>query len=295
MISNAGAPASEPFQPRVQPTEEVSDLIIRPRRGWTPLNLGDLWRHHELLYFLTWRDVKLRYRQTALGAAWAVLQPVLTMIIFTVIFGHFARVPSDGVPYPIFSFTGLLPWTFFTYALSQSSLSLVTNPSLISKIYFPRLVIPVASTLSGLLDLAIAFVVLLGLMAYYGVRPTIGMLALPLFVLLALLASLAVGIWASALNVQYRDVRYALPFVTQLWMFATPIIYPLSLIHNTIARILFSLNPMTGVVDGFRWAVLGTKSFDGLSLALSSSVTLVGLFAALIYFRRMERTFADIV
>lgn len=276
-------------------SEAEWDLIIRPRQGWIPLNLGDLWRYRELVYFLTWRDIKLRYQQTALGAAWAIIQPVLTMIVFTVIFGHFAKVPSDGVPYPVFSFCALLPWTFFAYALTQSSNSLVSNSNLISKVYFPRLIMPVASTLSGLLDLAIAFLVLVGLMAFYGIHPTIAILTLPLFIAFAILAALAVGIWFSALNVEYRDVKYTLPFVTQIWMYATPIVYSLSLIHNATARFIISLNPMTGVVDGFRWAILGTNSFDGQSLGLSGIMTVVGLFGGLIYFRRMERQFADVV
>lgn len=271
------------------------DLIIKPRSGWIALNLGDLWRYRELLYFLTWRDMKLRYQQTALGALWAIIQPLLTMVVFTVIFGHFAKVPSEGVPYPIFSFCALLPWTFFAYALSQSSNSLVGNANLISKVYFPRLVIPVASTLSGLIDLAIGFAVLVVMMAIYGIRPTVAIVALPLLVVYALLAALAVGIWLSALNVEYRDVRYAIPFLTQIWMYATPIVYPLSLVKNNLAQIVFSLNPMTGVVDGFRWALLGSNSFDSASIAVSSSVTILGLAGGLIYFRRMERQFADVV
>jgi lipopolysaccharide transport system permease protein len=217
------------------------------------------------------------------------------MIVFTVIFGHFAKVPSEGVPYPIFSFCGLLPWTFFAYALSQSSNSLVGNSNLISKVYFPRLIIPIAATLSGLLDLAIAFLVLLALMVYYGIEPTIAVVTLPLFVAFSLIAALAVGVWLSALNVEYRDVRYATPFLTQIWMYATPIVYPLSLIHNATIRFILSLNPMTGVVDGFRWAMLGTNSFDGQSLGLSATCAIVGLLAGLIYFRRMERQFADVV
>jgi len=270
-------------------------VIIRPQHGWIPLNLGDLWRYRELLLFSVWRDMKLRYQQTALGVAWAVIQPVLTMVIFTVIFGHFAKIPSEGVPYPVFSFTALLPWTFFAYALSQSSLSLVANNNLISKVYFPRLVIPVASTLSGLIDFGIAFVVLVVLMLIYGIHPTVAVLALPLFLALALLAALAVGIWLSALNVEYRDVRYAMPFLTQIWMYATPIVYPLSLIKNRYAQIIFSLNPMTGVVDGFRWAVLGTNTFDTIPILVSTFVAVVGLFGSLVYFRRMEREFADLV
>jgi lipopolysaccharide transport system permease protein len=268
--------------------------IIRPGQGWAPLNLQVLWRYRELLYFLAWRDVKVRYKQTALGASWAVLQPVLTMVVFTVIFGHVARIPSDGVPYPIFSYCGLLPWTFFAYAIGQASTSLIGNAHLISKVYFPRLVIPIAALLAGLLDFAIAFVVLLGMMLFYGVVPTPAVITLPLFLLLVLAAALAVGIWLCALSVQYRDVRYVVPFLTQLWLYASPVAYPAGLIRGK-AHLLYALNPMAGVVEGFRWAILGKGGFDGLSLALSSSVTVVLLISGLFYFRRIEQQVADVV
>jgi lipopolysaccharide transport system permease protein len=268
--------------------------IIRPAQGWAPLNLGALWRYRELLYFLAWRDVKVRYKQTALGASWAVLQPVLTMVVFTVIFGHVARIPSDGVPYPIFSYCGLLPWTFFASAIGQASTSLVGNAHLISKVYFPRLVIPIAALLAGLPDFAIAFVVLLGMMLFYGVVPTPAVITLPLFLLLVLATALAVGIWLSALSVQYRDVRYVVPFLTQLWLYASPVAYPAGLIRGQ-AHLLYALNPMAGVVEGFRWAILGKGGCDGLSLALSGSVTLVVLISGLFYFRRLEQQVADVV
>ncbi len=270
------------------------DRVIEPHKGWVPLKLDALWRYRGLLYFLAWRDVKIRYKQTALGASWAVIQPVLTMLVFTVIFGHFAKIPSDGVPYPIFSYCGLLPWTFFAYALTQSSNSLVANSNLISKVYFPRLIVPVASCLAGLLDLVIASVVLLGLMLWYHVVPSAAIVALPLFVLLALAAALAVGIWLSALNVQYRDVRYVVPFLTQILLYATPIAYPPSLITGPLHLVL-ALNPMAGVVEGFRWAILGRGGLDVPLLAISIAVTIAALIGGLFYFRRMEQQFADMV
>ena len=283
----AGPPGQDPDDP-------VFTAIIRADQGWAPLNLRALWRYRELLYFLVWRDVKVRYKQTALGASWAVLRPVLTMVVFTVIFGHVARLPSDGLPYPIFSYCGLLPWTFFAYAMGQAADSLVGNAHLISKVYFPRLVIPIAASLAGLLDCAIAFVVLLGMMIVYGLTPTPALLTVPVFLLLALAAALAVGIWLSALSVQYRDVRYAVPFLSQLWLYATPVAYPASLIRGK-AHLIASLNPMAGVVEGFRWAILGKGGLDGLALALSGSVTVVVLISGLLYFRHMEQQFADVV
>jgi lipopolysaccharide transport system permease protein len=267
---------------------------IEPSKGWVPLHLDALWRYRELLYFLMWRDIKVRYKQTALGAAWAVIQPVMTMVIFTVVFGHFARVPSEGVPYPIFSYCALLPWSFFAYAMGQSANSLVGNANLISKVYFPRLVIPIAASLAGLVDFAIAFVVLLGMMLFFHVAPTAAVVTLPLFLLLALAAALAVGIWLSALNVRYRDVRYTVPFLTQIWLYATPVAYPASMIKGKW-HLIFALNPMSGVVEGFRWAILGKGSLDTTSLAISSAVTAVALVGGLFYFRRVEQQFADVV
>lgn len=288
ITAQRGAPASG------HGTASLPVLVIEPPRGLVALRLGDLWRYRDLLYFLVWRDIKVRYKQTALGASWAILQPVMTMVIFTVVFGKFAKIPSDGVPYPIFSYCGLLPWTFFAYAMSQSADSLVSNANLIRKVYFPRLVIPVAASLAGLLDFGIAFVLLVGMMAFYRVAPTVAMITLPFFLLLALLTALTVGIWLSALNVQYRDVRYAIPFLVQIWLFATPIAYPASLIHGTW-HLVFALNPMTGVVEGFRWALLGTGSLDVPALGISIAVTMAALIGGLYYFRTMEQRFADVV
>lgn len=271
-----------------------SHIVIEPPKGWAPLALGELWKFRELLFFLTWRDIKVRYKQTALGASWAVLQPVLTMIIFSIIFGGLAKLPSDGIPYPIFTFTALLPWQLFAFALSQSSNSLVGSQNLISKVYFPRLVVPFSSVLAGVVDFAIAFVVIVGLLFYYGIGLTPTILLLPLFLLLALISALAVGLWLSALNVKYRDIRYVVPFLTQFWMYATPIAYSSSLIPEKW-RWLYSLNPMTGVVEGFRWAILGKSSLDVLSLGISAFMVIALLIGGLYYFKRMETSFADII
>ena len=268
-------------------------LVIQPRRGWLRINFRELWEYRELLYFLVWRDIKVRYKQTALGAAWAVLQPVLTMLVFSVFFGRLAKVPSDGLPYPVFVYTALLPWQLFSYALTESANSLVGSQHLIKKVYFPRLVAPISSVLAGLVDFAISFVVLLGLMLYYGVVPTAAVALLPVFVLLALATALSVGLWLSALNVQFRDVRYTIPFLIQFWMFATPVAYPSSLVPERW-RPLLGLNPMAGVVDGFRWALLGQKSAPGPLLWVSIAAVIVLLLGGLMYFRRMEATFADV-
>lgn len=268
-------------------------IRIQPSRGWKVLNLRELWKYRELLYFLTWRDVKVRYKQTALGAAWAIIQPFFTMVVFSLFFGRLAKVPSDGVPYPIFSYAALLPWNYFAYALGQAGNSLVGSANLIRKVYFPRLVIPLASVLAGLVDFAIAFMVLLGMMVYFGVRPTTGALLLPAFLLLALVTALGVGLWLSALNVKYRDVRYIIPFLTQFWMFATPVAYPSSLLSEPW-RTLYGLNPMVGVVEGFRWALLGTQPPSAM-IGMSAAVAGVLLVSGAFYFRRMEKTFADVV
>jgi lipopolysaccharide transport system permease protein len=273
--------------------KEEPSVVIEGRAGWLSLDLMDLWRYRELLYFLTWRDVKVRYKQTALGAAWAVLQPLLTMVVFSVIFGRFAGLPSDGVPYPILTFTGLLPWQLFAYALTSASNSLVDNKTLVTKIYFPRLAIPIASVMVGLVDFVISFGVFLVLMAIYGIPLTLRVLTLPLFVLLAVLAALAVGLWLSALNVKYRDVRYTIPFLTQFWMYITPVAYSASLIPERW-RILYGLNPMTGVVEGFRWALLG-KSNGSPLIFVSILIVLVLLVSGLIYFKRTEDSFADVL
>jgi lipopolysaccharide transport system permease protein len=278
---------------KLSPGSETAVTAIRPAKGWASLNLRDLWEYRELLYFLTWRDIKVRYKQTALGAAWAILQPLLTMVVFSIFFGRLAKVPSDGLPYPIFTYTALLPWQLFAYAMNQAGNSLVGNQNLITKVYFPRLVIPISAVMAGLVDFVIAFVVLLGMMAYYGIFPTARIFVLPGFILFAVITSLAVGLWLSALNVKYRDVRYTMPFLTQFWLFVTPVAYPSSLVPEAW-RPLYGLNPMAGVVEGFRWALLG-KGEVGPLLLVSVAVVLVLLVGGLAYFRRMERTFADIV
>ena len=289
------APAGQMALSFDESSSELPVTIIRPSRGWVSLDLHDLWQYRELLYFLVWRNVKVRYKQTVLGAAWAILQPVLTMVVFSVFFGRLANVPSDGLPYPIFSFTALLPWQLFARAVTDSTNSLVANQRLITKVYFPRLVIPVSAVLASLVDFGVCLVVLLGMMFYYGIVPTVGVFLLPLFVLLAMATALAVSLWLSALNVQYRDVRQMVPFLIQLWLYATPIAYSSSLIPEGY-RALYGLNPMVGVVEGFRWALLGSRAWGTRTMvvvsALAVSVLLVG---GLVYFRRMERTFADVV
>ena len=274
---------------------EPTYYLIEPSRGWISLNLRELWEYRELLYFLTWRDVKVRYKQTVLGAAWAIIQPFFTMVVFSLFFGNLAKIPSDGIPYPIFSYAALVPWTFFANGMSQSSNSLVGAANLIKKIYFPRLVIPISSVISGVVDFALAFVVLLGMMLAYGIVPTINVVFLPLLLLLAFVTALGVGMWLSAMNVQFRDVRYTVPFLTQFWMFATPIAYPSSLIQNDLLRTLYGLNPMTGVIEGFRWALLDTNTAPGPMIIVSSLAAVALLVSGAFYFRRMEKTFADVV
>jgi lipopolysaccharide transport system permease protein len=269
-------------------------IFIEPSRGWLSLNLRELWAYRELLYFLIWRDVKVRYKQTAIGAAWAVLQPFLTMIIFGMVFKKFANVPSDGLPYSVFAYTALLPWGLFAGAVNRSSLSIVGQAAVISKVYFPRLIVPVSATLSGLVDFAVAFILLIGMMIWYGILPNWGILTLPLFLLFALTTALAIGLWLSALNVKYRDVTHAVPFLIQIWLFASPIAYPVSLVPEKW-RLLYSLNPLVGVIEGFRWALLGKESPDFGVIAISASAVIALLFTGLIYFKRMERTFADMV
>jgi lipopolysaccharide transport system permease protein len=269
-------------------------LVLRPSRGFLRLDLKEVWAYRELLLFLVWRDIKVRYKQTALGAAWAIIQPVMTMVVFSIFFGRLAKVPSDGVPYPVFAFAALLPWQLFAFSLTESSNSLVGSQNLITKVYFPRLVIPLSSVLAGIVDFAIAFVVLLGLMFWYGIRPTTAVVWLPLFVLLALATALSVGLWLSALNVKYRDVRYTIPFLTQFWMFATPVAYSSRLVPQPW-RAWFGLNPMAGVVEGFRWALLGKSESPGGLIWVSVIAVLLLLTGGLFYFRRTESTFADLV
>jgi lipopolysaccharide transport system permease protein len=278
--------AAEPYEP---PT-----IVIRPSQGWVGLKLRELWTYRELLYFLVWRDVKVRYKQTVLGASWAIIQPVLTMVVFTLFFGGQAGLHPADVPYPLFSFAALVPWTFFANGLSQSSNSLVGSANLIKKIFFPRLVVPVSAVLSGLVDFVLAFVVLIGLMLYYGFVPTAQVVWLPAFLLLALVTSLGVGLWLSALNVEFRDVRYVVPFVVQLWLFASPVIYS-SDSFTGIKRTLYGLNPMAGVIEGFRWALLGSGAGPDFMLGVSMLVALALLVSGAFYFRRMEKNFADIV
>jgi lipopolysaccharide transport system permease protein len=280
---NAGYPKELPF------------MRIQPSRGWVSLRISELWSYRELLYFQIWRDIKVRYKQTALGAAWAIIQPFMTMIVFSLFFGKLGKMPSDGLPYPIFSYTGLLPWMFFANGLTQSSNSLVASGNLIRKVYFPRLVIPMAAVLSGIVDFALAFVVLCLMMAWYGIVPSAHLLWLIPLMALALLTCLGVSLWFSALNVLFRDVRYVVPFIVQFWMFATPIAYSSALIKEPWERELYGLNPMVGVVDGFRWALLGTKAPPGPVVLVSAAAALIILIGGAYYFRRMEKTFADVV
>jgi lipopolysaccharide transport system permease protein len=274
---------------------DPTTVYIKPTSGLAALNLGDLWHYRELIVFMIWRDIKVRYKQTLLGATWAIIQPVMTMLVFNFLFGSVAKVPTDGIPYPIFSFTALLPWGLFTTALNSASRSLTANTNMITKTYFPRLVLPMASVLGGLLDFAIAFVILIGMMFYYHVTPSLTALwAVPLFVLLAIIAALGVALWLSAINVQYRDVGYALPFITQFWLFITPVAYSSKVISEKW-QILYALNPMAGVVNGFRWALLGSGNGPDLLVAISTGISLIILFTGLIYFRNMERTFADTI
>jgi lipopolysaccharide transport system permease protein len=286
--------ASASRDPRELSTAPQVKIHIRPSRGWVSLHLRDLWAYRELLYFLTWRDIKVRYKQTVMGAAWAIIQPFFTMVVFSLFFGRLAQMPSEGIPYPIFSYAALVPWTFFANGVSQSSNSLVGSSQLITKVYFPRLSIPIATVFSGVIDFVLAFVVLLGMMLFYHILPTIHALWLPLFLLLALVTALGTGLWLSALNVEYRDVRYVVPFLTQLWMFATPIVYPSSMVPERW-QTLYGLNPMVGVVEGFRWALLGTDPPSGPMLVASSLVAALLMISGAFYFRRMEKTFADVV
>lgn len=253
--------------------ENVQVIRIERSQGWVALQLKELWAYRELLYFLIWRDVKVRYKQTVLGVAWAIIQPVFTMVVFSLFFGRLAKMPPDGIPYPLFSYAALVPWTFFAQGLTLASNSLVGSANLIKKVYFPRLSVPIAAVTSGLIDFSIAFIVLLGMMLYYGIVPTINVSWLPFLLLLTLMTSLGVSLWLSALNVQFRDVRYILPFLTQLWLFATPIAYPSSLLSEPW-RTLYSLNPMVGVVEGFRWALLGAKTAPGPMLIVSTLAAL---------------------
>lgn len=268
--------------------------VIKPPEGWLPINLGAIWCHRELLYFLAWRDLRVRYKQTALGAAWAVLQPLATMLVFSIFFGRLVRVPTDnGIPYPIFVYSALVGWTLFAYILSHSSNSLVENAGLVTKVYFPRIVMPLSCVVTGAVDFSIAFAVLIGMMLFYRIDVTIALVALPVFVLLTIIAALGAGLWLSALNVQYRDVRHIVPFLIQLWFYATPVAYPSSLLPH-FWRTVFGLNPMAGVVEGFRWALLGKADPPGAILIVSVIVSLLLLVSGLFYFQQAERSFADV-
>jgi lipopolysaccharide transport system permease protein len=269
-------------------------VLVRPSTGWVSVDLRELWEYRDLLYFLVWRDIKVRYKQTVLGATWAVLQPLLTMAVFSLFFGKLSSIPSDGVPYPLFSLAALVPWSFFAYGVTQSANSLVGSQNLIKKVYFPRLAIPLGTVLSGLVDLGLGLLVLLGMMLAYGVVPGWNALWVLPLLLLVLATSLGVGFWLSALNVQYRDVRFILPFLVQFWLFATPIAYPSSLLTEPW-RTLYALNPLVGVVEGFRWALLDTATAPGSMIAVSSLAALLVLIGGAMYFRRMEKSFADLV
>jgi lipopolysaccharide transport system permease protein len=273
---------------------EKTEIVIEPRSKWFSLGLKEVWAYRELLYFLVWRDIKVRYKQTVLGVAWAILQPVMTMVIFSFIFGSLANLPSDGIPYPIFTYTALLPWQLFSSSLSQSTSSLVTSKNLITKIYFPRLVIPVASPLSSLVDFFISLVVLVGLMIFYKIELTPRILFLPFMIAFAILASLSVSLWLSSLNVRYRDIQHTIPFIIQFWQYATPIAYSISIIPEQW-RTLYGLNPMVGVVEGFRWALLGKTVDLGFPFYMSILIVVILFIGGLVSFKKMEDTFADII
>jgi lipopolysaccharide transport system permease protein len=275
--------------------KKTDTIIIKPSKGWVGLRLNDLWIYRELVYFLTWRDLKVRYKQSVLGILWAILKPFMTMVVFTIFFGNFAKMPSDGVPYPIFAYTATLPWELFATALSVASRSMVSSGSMISKIYFPRMIVPLASVMSSVVDFFIGFVILIGMMIYYKIVPTIATLWLPLLILLALITALGVGFWTSALMVRYRDVGYLMPFLSNIWMYITPVVYPSSMIPEKW-RLLYYLNPMTGVVEGFRYALLGIdRTITPMMMGLSISISILILISGLFYFRRMEKQFADMI
>jgi lipopolysaccharide transport system permease protein len=268
--------------------------IIEPKKGWMPLDLKEIWNYRELLYFLTKRDIKVRYKQTILGGLWAIIQPVFTMVVFTIFFGRLAKIPSDGIPYPIFVYVGLLPWTYFANAVSASGNSLVGSANLITKIYFPRLIVPASASLAGLLDFFIAMLILGVMMIYYQFIPGFGILLFPLLVGLTFLCAIGAGLWLSALNVQYRDIRYAIPFLIQIWMFISPVIYPVSMVDDKYQWVL-ALNPMGGVINAYRASILGHMPIDWGLLGISTAIIIMIFLSGLYYFRRMERIFADVV
>jgi len=277
-----------------QTPERVHRILIQPSKGLFHFEVRELWQYHELLYFLIWRDVKLRYKQTMIGGAWAILQPLMTMVIFSIIFGRLAKIPSDGLPYPVFAYTALLPWMLFSQSLTRSGASLVENANLISKVYFPRLMIPLGAAAAPIVDFIVSFMILLCLMAWYGIRPTLGILALPPLLFITIMTAFSVNLWLSPLNVQYRDVGHAIPFLSQFWMYASPVAYPLSLIPEKW-QFLYSLNPMVGVIEGFRWALLGKQSPNFIAMAISIFAVLALFLSGFIYFKKMEQSFADVI
>jgi lipopolysaccharide transport system permease protein len=268
-------------------------IRIRPPKKWVPINFSELWHYRELLFSFVARDVKIRYKQTALGFLWAIIQPLFLMVVFTLFFGNLAKVPSEGIPYPLFSFAALIPWTLFAEGITRSTTSMVSNANIMTKVYFPRLIMPLSGILSPLVDFAIAFIILIMMMAYYGFIPTIAIVLLPAFILLAILTSLSVGLWLSALNVKYRDFQYTIPFLIQLWLFASPVVYPASMLPQSW-QLVYALNPMVGVIEGFRWALLGTNPPQAMIL-ISVGVVVLLLIGGLFYFKRMEQYFADVV
>lgn len=278
----------------IMPNSTVPITIIEPKKGWVPIDLKEIWNYRELFYFLTKRDIKVRYKQTVLGGLWAIIQPVFTMIVFTLFFGRLAKIPSDGIPYPIFVYAGLLPWTYFANAVSASGNSLVGNANLITKIYFPRLIVPAAASLAGLLDFFIAMLVLAAMMIYYQFLPGIGILLFPFLIGLTFLCAVGVGLWLSALNVQYRDIRYVIPFLIQIWLFVSPVIYPVSMVSEKYQWLL-ALNPMGGVIQAYRASLLGHQSIDWFMLGISTAIIIIIFLSGLYYFRRMEKTFADVI
>lgn len=273
---------------------DKSSIVIEPRKGVFDLDLRTIWAYRELLYFLVWRDIKVRYKQTVIGVGWALVQPLVTMLVFTVIFSKFAKIDSDGIPYPIFAYSGLLPWNYFAGSLTRSINSVAGNTYLISKVYFPRLFLPFAGTVSGMVDIAASFIFLIVLMVWYGISPTSGIILLPVFLLLVMTTALAIGLWLCALNVTYRDVGHMVPFLTQVWMFASPIAYPVSAVPERW-RLFYSLNPMVSVIEGFRWALLGKAAPDFGVMAASATGVVVCLVLGIFFFKRMERTFADVI
>jgi lipopolysaccharide transport system permease protein len=293
-VATSATTGDNPNQSQPSYTPPTQYVRIQPSKGWVSLQLRELWEYRELLFFLAWRDVKVRYKQTVLGVSWAIIQPFLSMVIFSIIFGNFAGIPSDGIPYPVFSFAALVPWFFFANGLGKSTESLVSGGGMLKKIYFPRLVMPIAAVFSGLVDFVLAFLILLAMMFYFDTYPTMNIVWLPLLLLLGLSTSLGVGMWLTAMNVQFRDIKYVTPFLTQAWMYSTPIVYPSS-IFDEPWRTIYAINPMVGVVEGFRWALLGVETQPGPIILVSAFVSLIILVSGAFYFRRMERNFADVV